>query len=210
MGTAATTVVIVDDHAALREALSQVLAREGFHVIGLAGAAQSAHDLILRRRPDVAVIDLRLAGESGTELVGRLLEALPELRVLVYTGEDLDGVTIERLFASGVTGIALKSGDSRELSEAVRATAAGRRYRDSRLSALEQPAAGSVSGLSEREKEILRLVGQGLTDKAIAATLQLSPHTVRSHVRNALRKLDVSTRAQAVLVLERSEARPRF
>jgi DNA-binding NarL/FixJ family response regulator len=201
-----TTLVIVDDHAAVREALAQLLRGDGIQVIGLAGDANAGYDLILRRRPEVAVIDIRIGDDSGIELTKRLLAELPMLRVLLYTGETVNPSVVQRLLATGALGVALKTGEARDLAEAIERVAGGQRYIDPRLRGPTAAAASSpVDTLSEREREILRLVGAGLTNEAIAERLFLSPHTVRTHVRNSLRKLGVSTRAQAVLALERSD-----
>jgi DNA-binding NarL/FixJ family response regulator len=206
LSASAASVVIVDDHAAVREALAQLLRAEGIQVLGLAGAAEAAYELVLRRRPDVAIIDVRLGHESGVELSARLIQRLPSLAVLLYTGELLEPEMVEALLKGGARGVALKTGEASELLDAIRCVASGRRYIDSGLrggSASSRPA----DALSEREREVLHLVAAGLTNVRIAETLVLSPHTVRTHVRNCLRKLGVNTRAQAVLALERSESR---
>jgi DNA-binding NarL/FixJ family response regulator len=200
------SVIVVDDHAAIREALAQLLRAAGLRVLGIAGDAQTGHDLALRRRPDVAVIDIRLADESGIELTERLLGGLPTLAVLLYTGELLEAETVDAVLQRGARGVALKTGDARDLVDAIHRVAAGEHYVDRRLrrSRLGSPPSG-VGRLSERERQILRLVADGRTTAEIAAGLFLSPHTVRTHVRNCLSKLDVHTRAQAVLVLERTD-----
>ena len=152
------------------------------------------------------MIDIRLARDSGIELAERLLERLPELAVLLYTGEPLEPSMVDGLTRRGVRGVALKTGGATELVDAIRRVAAGERYVDP---ALRRPAAvaGSATILSDRERQVLRLVATGHTNAEIAGKLFLSPHTVRTHVRNSLRKLGVSTRAQAVLALERGESR---
>jgi DNA-binding NarL/FixJ family response regulator len=200
------SVVIIDDHVAIRQALAQLLRAEGMHVLGVAGGVQTGYDLVVRRRPEVAVIDVRLQDGSGVELMGRLLDRLPGMAILLYTGEWLEPGTVDRLLDRGARGVALKTGEASELTGAIRCVAAGLQYVDPEL---RRSATRSVPAdlLSERERQILRLVAAGFTNARIAETLFLSPHTVRTHVRNCLRKLEVSTRAQAVLALERSEPR---
>jgi DNA-binding NarL/FixJ family response regulator len=198
--------VIVEDHPAVRDALAQLLAGAGLRVAGVASHAEVAFSLILRRRPQVAVIDLRLGRESGLELTQRLVERVPELRVLLYTGEPVLANVVQRLLASGAAGLALKSSEATELTDAIHRVAAGETYIDP---ALRRPAGlcpeSRAALLSEREREILRLVGDGNSSGAIAELLFLSPHTVRTHIRNAMGKLGVHSRAEAVLVLERAE-----
>jgi DNA-binding NarL/FixJ family response regulator len=201
-------VVILDDHAAIREALAQLLRSEGMQVLGLAGTARAGHELVIRRRPDVAVIDIRLGNESGVELTAQLLRRMPSLAVLLYTGELLDSGMVDAVMKCGAMGLALKSGDAHELTDAIQRVAAGKRYIDPRLRGSTPGGSSSpVSDLSDREREVLRLVGAGQTNTEIGAALSVSPHTVRTHVRNCLAKLGVHTRAEAVLVLDRAEPR---
>ena len=112
-------VVIVDDHVALRRGMELLLRRSGLHVVGTADDAEQAEALILRRRPDVAVIDLALPGESGAALTRRLLDIEPELRIILYTGSADEDELLDGLHA-GAAGFALKSGDPEELQDAIR------------------------------------------------------------------------------------------
>jgi DNA-binding NarL/FixJ family response regulator len=143
------TVVIVDDHVAVREALAQLLGGEGVPVLGLAGSVELGYELVTRRRPDVVVIDLRLAGESGIELATRLIAQLPTLAVLLYTGEPLEPGMVGGLLNQGVHGIALKSGDASALTAAIRRVAAGERYIDPALR-VSGAAAAPADALTER------------------------------------------------------------
>jgi DNA-binding NarL/FixJ family response regulator len=204
--SAGVSVVIVDDHPAVRAALAQLLRGEGIPVLGEAGGVQSGYEIVLRRRPDVAVIDVRLADGSGIELTARLVASWPTVGILLYTGEPVEPGMVDRLLSRGARGVALKTGDVSGLMDAIRTVGAGERYIDPGL-CRPSPAAAPIDALSEREREVLRLVASGLTNVRIAEALFLSPHTVRTHVRNCLRKLGVNTRAQAVLALERSESR---
>ena len=188
----------------MREALAQLLAAEGLNVIGQAGRADAAYELVLRRRPDVVVMDIRLGAESGLELSRRLLVSLPSLAVLLYTGEVIEPPMVETIMRTGVRGIALKTGDAGELTDAIKRVASGEEFVEPILRATRR-APQQAEHLSEREREILRLIGTGLSNEQIGQTLFLSPHTVRTHVRNSLRKLGVHSRAEAVLALERLE-----
>ena len=200
-------VVIVDDHVALRRGMELLLRRAGHHVIGTADDAEAAEALILRRMPDVTLVDLTLPGRSGAELTRSLLAAEPGLRIVLYTGAADEGQLLDALDA-GAAGFALKSGDPEELEQAIRTVAAGDEYLDPRLaSLLARPDGGGRSHmLSPREREILGLLSQGLSGEEAARELSLSPETVRTHVRNAMRKLGAATRVHAVaLALQHGE-----
>lgn len=201
------TVVIVDDHVALRRGMELLLRRHGHHVIGTADDAETAEALILRRRPDVTLIDLGLPGDSGAALTRRLLEDSPELRIVLYTGAADERELLDALQA-GAAGFALKSGDPAELEEALRTVAAGREWLDPRLHPLLGRAngAGRSTLLSPREREILELLSRGLSGEEAAKELSLSSETVRTHVRNAMNKLGAATRVHAVaLALQRGD-----
>jgi DNA-binding NarL/FixJ family response regulator len=199
-------VVIVDDHVALRRGMELLLTKAGHHVIGTAGDAESAEGLILRRKPDVTLVDLALPGRTGAELTRSLLAADPDLRIVLYTGAVDERRLLEGLDA-GAAGFALKSGDPEELEEAIRTVAAGDDYLDPRLTPLLARDPGEkINSLSPREREILGLLSEGLSGEQAARQLALSSETVRTHVRNAMAKLGATTRAHAiVLALQRGE-----
>jgi DNA-binding NarL/FixJ family response regulator len=200
-------VVIVDDHVALRRGMEMLLRRHGHHVVGTAGDAESAESLILRRRPDVSLIDLALPRESGAELTRRLLAQDPQMRIVLYTGAADERQLLDGLDA-GAAGFALKSGDPEELEEAIRTVAGGGEWIDPRLKPLLARGNGNgrVHVLSPREREILGLLSQGLSGEEAAKQLFLSSETVRTHVRNAMNKLGAATRVHAVaLALTRGE-----
>jgi DNA-binding NarL/FixJ family response regulator len=198
-------VVVVDDHVALRRGMELLLRREGYHVVGTADDAEQAEQLILRRRPDVALVDLALPGENGADLTRRLLEHEPELRIILYTGSADEDELLDGLRA-GAAGFALKSGDPNELKAAIRTVAEGGDYIDPRLTPLLRRAGDGGKLLSPREREILELLAHGLSGEDAAKQLYLSSETVRTHVRNAMSKLDASTRVHAVaLAMQRGE-----
>lgn len=203
-------VVIVDDHVALRRGMELLLRRHGHHVVGTADDAESAESVILRRRPDVALIDLALPRASGAELTRRLLEEDPEMRIVLYTGAADERQLLEGLDA-GAAGFALKSGDPDELEEAIRTVADGGEWIDPRLKPLlaANDGNGREHVLSPREREILGLLSKGLSGEDAAKQLFLSSETVRTHVRNAMNKLGATTRVHAVaLALQRGEITP--
>jgi DNA-binding NarL/FixJ family response regulator len=199
-------VVIVDDHVALRRGMELLLRRAGHDVVGTADDAETAEALILRRKPDVALVDLALPGKSGAELTRSLLGAEPELRIILYTGAADERQLLDALDA-GAAGFALKSGDPEELEQAIRTVAAGGDYLDPRLTPLlARDGKGRVKTLSPREREIMGLLAHGLSGEEAAKRLFLSSETVRTHVRNAMQKLGAATRAHAVaLALQHGE-----
>ena len=197
--------VVVDDHVALRRGMELLLRREGYHVVGTADDAEQAEQLILRRRPDVALVDLALPGENGADLTRRLLEHEPGLRIILYTGSADEDELLDGLRA-GAAGFALKSGDPNELKAAIRTVAEGGDYIDPRLTPLLRRAGNGRRLLSPREREILELLAHGLSGEEAAQQLYLSSETIRTHVRNAMSKLDASTRVHAVaLAMQRGE-----
>jgi DNA-binding NarL/FixJ family response regulator len=203
---AALNVVIVDDHVALRRGMEMLLRRAGHHVIGTADDAERAEALILRRKPDVTLVDLNLPGRSGAELTRSLLGSDPKLRIVLYTGTVDETELLEGMDA-GAAGFALKTGDPEELQHAIVTVAEGGDYLDPRLtSLLSRGSRGRNPSLSPREREILGLLCEGLSGEEAAQRLRLSSETVRTHVRNAMSKLGASTRVHAVaLALQRGE-----
>ena len=183
-----------------------LLRRAGHHVIGTADDAEHGEALILRRKPDIALVDLGLPGRSGAELTRNLLDSDPELRIMLYTGAADERELLEGLDA-GAAGFALKSGDPDELQQAILTVAGGDDYLDPRLAPLiTRGANGRDHVLSPREREILELLCQGLSGEEAAKRLVLSSETVRTHVRNAMAKLGAATRVHAVaLALQRGE-----
>jgi DNA-binding NarL/FixJ family response regulator len=202
--------LIVDDHPIWRDAVACHLAELGFPVVGTAGTAAQAVRIAAAVRPDVVLLDLNLPDLGGAEVTARLLDAQPQIRVLILSAsaeqqDVLDAVT------AGASGYVLKSAELSELAAAVAATAAGRavftpglaglvlgEYR--RLAAHPDAAADrpAVPELTGRETEVLRLVATGLTYPQIAGRLGLSPRTVQNHVQNTLTKLQLNNKAQLV------------
>jgi DNA-binding NarL/FixJ family response regulator len=195
------TVVIVEDHVALRRGLELLLRDTDCRVIGTADDAEAALSLVERRRPDVAIVDINLPGRSGIELTRSLLEQNPEIGVLLYTGVD-DQDTLSEALDCGARGFALKAGPPEELLGAIRTVAAGESYVDRRLRPLllGRLTTERIGLLSPREREVLDLLAQGLTGEEVATRLTLSPETVRTHVRNAMDKLEAHTRVHAVAI----------
>jgi DNA-binding NarL/FixJ family response regulator len=202
-----TRVAIVDDHEALREGLARLLSEHGLQVVGSAGNAAAAADLVDHTEPDVALIDIRLPDQSGIELTRVLLARRPRLGVVLYTG-DSDAELLYGGLDSGARGYALKAGSMTELVGAIERVAGGGTYVDPRLDRilLSERATARVPQLSPREKQITHLMAEGRTAEAIGGELGVSVETVRTHVRNVIRKLQARNRVHAIaLALERGE-----
>jgi DNA-binding NarL/FixJ family response regulator len=192
---------LIEDHEALREGLELLLGREGCEVVGTAGTAGEGQELIERLEPDVSLVDIRLGDESGIDLTRRLLEADAERRVVLYTGSS----DVELLFSgldSGARGYALKDGAPSELTGALETVARGGTYVDPRLrpKLLSRDTTQRMPSLSKREREIMDLLAQGLTGEDVAERLVLSSETVKTHIRNAMSKLEAHTRVHAVAI----------
>lgn len=193
--------VIVEDHQALREGLELLLDREGCKVVGAAGTAGEGRELVERLEPDVALVDIRLGDESGIDLTRELLDADPARRVVLYTGSS-DVELLTSGLDSGARGYALKEGTPTELTGALTTVAAGGTYVDPRLrpSLLARQTTQRLPALSKREREIMDLLAQGLTGEQVAEKLVLSSETVKTHIRNAMGKLEANTRVHAIAI----------
>ena len=195
------SLVLIEDHQALREGLELLLSREGLEVVGTAGSAGEGRELVERHSPDVALVDIRLGEDSGIDLTRDLLDADPERRVVLYTGSSDVELLISGL-DSGARGYALKEGTPSELTAALNTVAEGGTYVDPRLrpALLSRRATQRMPSLSKREREIMDLLAQGLTGEQVAEKLVLSSETVKTHIRNAMAKLEASTRVHAVAI----------
>lgn len=178
-----------------------LLAKAGIEVVATAGTAGEGRELIERHDPDVALVDIRLGEDSGIDLTARLIDADPDRRVVLYTGSSEIELLISGL-DSGARGYALKDGTQEELTGALRTVADGGTYVDPRLHSalLSQRATQKQKGLSKREREIMDLLAQGLTGEQVAERLFLSPETIKTHIRNAMNKLEANTRVHAIAI----------
>jgi DNA-binding NarL/FixJ family response regulator len=198
-------VMVVDDHPMWRDAVARDLTETGFEVVAVAGDAAQALRVAAAARPDVVVLDLQLPGASGVEVIRGLLAARPGLRVLMLSasGEQQDVLAAVK---AGAAGYIVKSASRVEFLEAVRRTAEGDAVFSPGLAGLvlgefrrlaASPAPGAPR-LTEREAEVLRMVGTGLSYKQIADRLVISHRTVQNHVQNTLSKLHLHNRVELV------------
>jgi DNA-binding NarL/FixJ family response regulator len=192
------SVVVIDDHSALSEGLSVLLERRGFRVLGCAATASEGAGLIAREAPDVAVVDLKLPDEPGDQLIMRLRSQRPVVKFVVYTGLS-DPAVLASALHCGADGLVGKPASLRPLVDAIRTVGRGGSYLDPTLREMIEAADRSQpSVLSRRESQVLGLLSEGLTGEEIAADLFLSPETIRTHIRNAMSKLQARTRPEAI------------
>jgi DNA-binding NarL/FixJ family response regulator len=196
--------VIVDDHALVREGTSRLLDQEpGLCVVGTAGSAEEAVDLLGRLQPDVALVDVSLPGQSGLELARWASASAPAVRVVILSAYD-DIAFVDEALNTGVAGYLLKTASGHELAEAVRAAADGVFVLDRAISRRLARRPGSerprpAIALTPREAEVLTLVARGLPNKRIAAELGLGVRTIEGYVSGVLGKLGAASRTEAAL-----------
>jgi DNA-binding NarL/FixJ family response regulator len=192
------SLVLVEQHEALRDGLAVLLERRGFDVVGCATSAARGEEVILEQEPDLAVVGVDLPDERGTELVRRISGNGVGSKCVIYTGlRDPD--LLEAAYRSGARGLVAKPAGLSVLIEALCEVSRGGRYFDPSFAREAQNGDGRERALSSREAEILTLLAGGLTGEQIAKRLVLSPETVRTHIRNAMEKLDTPTRTAAVV-----------
>jgi two-component system response regulator NreC len=200
----AIRVILVDDHAVVRSGLRRVLeAEDDIDVVAEAGSVRDAVFEVRAQKPDVIVMDVVLPGPSGIEGTPLVLHEAPDAKVLVLSMQD-DPRYVREAFAAGASGYVLKEAADTDVVEAVREIAEGRRYLHPTLGArlIESEARAAEEAqadpLSEREREVLRLLALGHTNQEIAKLLFISVRTAESHRAHIMQKLRLATRAELV------------
>jgi two-component system, NarL family, response regulator NreC len=193
------TVFLVDDHETVREGLRLLVNMQpDMKVISEAGDGATAVERAAGSRPRVIVLDLAMPGMTGLTTTKLLRESVPESAILTLTRHS-DRTYAQQLFSAGVHGYVLKQSPSQELLTAIRLVASGESYIDSTLRQGDwNPWSGRRPATTERETEVLRLMAVGHSNKEIGQTLHISVKTVEVHKSNAMRKLNLSSRAAVV------------
>jgi DNA-binding NarL/FixJ family response regulator len=207
-------VMLVDDHGIVRQGLRALLTRPGIEVIGEAENGEEAVELARTLRPDVMLLDIRMKESDGLQALPQIKAASPRTSVIMLTTYANPGY-LARAISGGASGYLSKETDPDQIVRAVQAAAAGDELIDRTLlrAALEhavdpsppspEPTELEVDPLSDREREVLRLIVSGLSNQAIGDALSISLPTVKTHVQHILQKLHVSDRTQAALLAVR-------
>lgn len=203
-------VFLVDDHELVRRGLIDLVSADPeLEVIGQASSVSEATARIPALRPDVAVLDVRLPDGNGIELCRELLSRLPALRCLMLTSFTSDEAMLDAILA-GASGYVIKDIKGMDLTHAIKEVAAGHSLLDNRAAAvlmtkLREAADHSdpLYGLTDQEKVLLELVGEGLTNRQIAARMFLAERTVKNYVSRLLTKLGMERRTQAAVFISR-------
>jgi two-component system response regulator DevR len=209
-------VFLVDDHEVVRRGLIDLLGADPeLDVIGEAGSVTQAMAQIPVLNPDVAVLDVRLPDGNGIELCRDLLSKMPDLRCLMLTSFTSDEAMLDAILA-GASGYVVKDIKGMELAKAIKDVGAGRSLLDNRAAAaliakLRGAAERSdpLSGLTEQERVLLGLLGEGLTNKQIAARMFLAEKTVKNYVSRLLAKLGMERRTQAAVFVSKLDQQRR-
>ena len=208
-------VFIADDHGIVREGLRSMLEREGFNVVGEAETGRETISRVAELQPDVVLLDIRMPDLDGLQALAAIKANNPEVSVIMLTSHTYPAY-LARAVANGAAGFLSKEVDPAKIPNAVRAAANGDQLLDRELllatlqsavvemdepktAVANEPPPIPTDLLSEAELRVLRLIAQGLDNPTIAASLNLSVNTVKTHVRHIFEKLQVSDRTQAAL-----------
>jgi DNA-binding NarL/FixJ family response regulator len=200
-------VVVIDDHAIVRSGLVQLIgSHPDLDVVGAAGDGEAAVALCLEQHPDVALMDISMPGMGGVEATRQILAEAPGVQVVVLTSF-MDRDRIVAALDAGAIGYLLKDAEPDELIRGIHAAARGESPLDPRaartiLTAKRGPA--PLDALSEREREVLALVAEGLPNKQIARRLEITEKTVKAHLTSVFRAIGVTDRMQAGLWARRN------
>ena len=199
-------IMVADDHELLQAAIARVVDDAGVTVVAAAGDRATILERAMETRPDVLLLDLAIPGTDGLQLLGELRPRLPDTRIVILTASRSDADMLDAL-ARGADGFLTKDASPEAIRRSLHAVMHGELALSRRRAAIairhfttrsEEPAVPRGLPITQREADVLRLFAEGLTAREIAETLTLSVRTVESHVASILRKLEVTSRAEAV------------
>ncbi|HVS85043.1 MAG TPA: response regulator transcription factor [Gaiellaceae bacterium] len=193
------TCLVADDHPAMLAAIGDILERSGVEVVARCADGQDALARIEELQPNVALVDVQMPRLSGIDVAARAAQSSPETAVVLYTAFG-DRALLSEALDAGARGFVLKEAPLADLVRAVERVAGGETYVDPVLAGVlvSSQMAAKLPQLTQREREVLRLLADGLANEEIGKRLFISPETVRTHVRKAMAKLDADTRTHAV------------
>jgi two-component system, NarL family, response regulator NreC len=200
-------VLLVEDHTVVRQGLRRILeSNPEIEIVGEVGEGRAAVDAAKRLRPTVAIVDISLPGLNGIEVTRQVTKAVPETRILILSMH-ADDAYIRQGLKAGAKGYLLKDADDHDLFKAVAAVSEGGSYfspsvsrvvLDGYLGDRTEAPPDELSGLSDREREVLQLIAEGKSNKEVAQTLDLAVSTVESHRKHIMEKLDLHNTAALV------------
>jgi two-component system response regulator DevR len=213
-GDTVISVFLVDDHEIVRRGLIDLIDSDpDLTVVGEAGTVSNALARIPALRPDVAVLDVQLPDGNGVELCRELMSTMPTLRCLMLTSYTEDQAMLDAILA-GAKGYIVKDIRGMELTAAIKDVGSGKSLLDNRAAAVlmeklrsseETPVAGPLRSLTEQERKLLALLGEGLTNRQIADRMFLAEKTVKNYVSRLLSKLGMQRRTQAAVYASKLE-----
>jgi len=203
-------IIIIDDHPLFREGLKTIISRDDrFEVVGEAGSGHEGFDMVKRLKPDLVVIDISLPDQSGIQLARDLRELLSEIKILIVSMHSKIDYIAEA-FQAGATGYVVKESASERLLQGLKSVVKGDYYLDSSVShavvenLMKSPLKAAkitdadYATLTPREQEVMRLLAEGLSSKAVAEKLFISPKTVENHRANIMNKLGLHSTIELV------------
>lgn len=202
-------ILLVDDHPLFRQGVAYTLSREpDFTVVGEAATGRNALELARTLAPDVVLLDITMPEGDGLETAARLAQEAPLAHIVMLTASE-DGDDLVTAMKVGARGYVVKGAGAAEVVTAVRSVAAGEAYITPRMAGnlllelTHKPAANPLDELTEREREVLALLAQGMTNREIGQQLSLAEKTVKHYVTSVLQKLHVRSRVEAALLAQR-------
>ena len=198
----AIRILAVEDHPVFREGIATIIGSQAdMHLVAQAGNATEALREYRQHRPDITLMDLRLPGANGADVIVTIRGEFPSARIIVLSSSE-SGFEIERALRAGAAAYVLKTAAQDELVDVIRRVHAGHRHVPPDVASRLAEHVGEES-LTTREIDVLRLIQEGLRNKAIAAKLSISEATVNFHIKNIVGKLNANDRTHAVMIAVR-------